>query len=301
MEIIQVERKPGDAEYSRELCEKLEQGSILILNPSPLAPPEENSTFMREQHQSGAKSHKNIAYKPALQKLTGAEAENPADAKRLYAIMASYSEGALALLAELLPGYAKNWKVDYASFRSFEEQGRDLPLSRRNDLMHVDAFPTRPTHGDRILRFFTNISEDRDRVWVTSSEFEELAEKYAKDAGLRRVTSPAASFQRAGAHLAKLAGMRSSVPAPYDQFMMGFHHYLKANSDFQKNGRLHTLQFAPDTSWMCFTDQIAHAVLSGQFALEQTCIISRSSMVHPEKAPIAVLEKLAGRRLAPSI
>ena len=39
---------------------------------------------------------------------------------------------------------------------------------------------------------------------------------------------------------------------------------------------------------------VSHAVLSGQFALEQTFIISKSALVLPEKAPVRVLERIAG-------
>jgi hypothetical protein len=49
---------------------------------------------------------------------------------------------------------------------------------------------------------------------------------------------------------------------------------------------------------MVLTDMVSHAVLSGQFALEQTLILARESLADPEKAPIAILERLAGRALA---
>jgi hypothetical protein len=39
---------------------------------------------------------------------------------------------------------------------------------------------------------------------------------------------------------------------------------------------------------------VSHAVLEGQYALEQTFIISRAAMVRPELAPVAILERLAG-------
>jgi hypothetical protein len=39
-------------------------------------------------------------------------------------------------------------------------------------------------------------------------------------------------------------------------------------------------------------------VLSGQFALEQTFIIPLKALVTPEKSPIRILEKMAGRPLA---
>ena len=43
---------------------------------------------------------------------------------------------------------------------------------------------------------------------------------------------------------------------------------------------------------------MSHAVLSGQFAVEQTFIVPRSAMVLPDKAPIAVLETICGYPLA---
>jgi hypothetical protein len=42
---------------------------------------------------------------------------------------------------------------------------------------------------------------------------------------------------------------------------------------------------------------VTHAVLSGQFALEQTFLIARDSLVLPQMAPVAVLERLAGKEL----
>src|SRR5260221_266258 len=106
------------------------------------------------------------------------------------AILAKYSKGAVASLSALFPQYASTWRVDYASFRPVEEQGRNLPLRHRNDLMHLDAFPTRPTHGGRILRLFTNLHPTRDRVWGTADSFEDLAQRYAVAAGLKGVVTP---------------------------------------------------------------------------------------------------------------
>ena len=39
---------------------------------------------------------------------------------------------------------------------------------------------------------------------------------------------------------------------------------------------------------------VSHAVLSGQFALEQTYLVPRAAMTLPQKAPIAILEKVCG-------
>jgi hypothetical protein len=42
---------------------------------------------------------------------------------------------------------------------------------------------------------------------------------------------------------------------------------------------------------------VSHAVLSGQFALEQTLTVSKHSLVSPEKAPFRMLERIAGYSL----
>jgi hypothetical protein len=58
------------------------------------------------------------------------------------------------------------------------------------------------------------------------------------------------------------------------------------------------LEFEPGAAWMAFTDLVPHAVESGQFAMEQTSIVPQDALAVPERAPIAILEKMAGRRLA---
>src|ERR1051325_7627570 len=83
----------------------------------------------------------------------------------------------------------------FAGFRALEEQGRELPLHKRNDLLHVDAFPTRPTHGGRILRVFTNLHHSKMRVWNVGEAFPELASRLAANAGLEKfATNGGSSF-----------------------------------------------------------------------------------------------------------
>ena len=42
---------------------------------------------------------------------------------------------------------------------------------------------------------------------------------------------------------------------------------------------------------------VPHAVLAGQYALEQTFLVEPDAMVAPQHAPLTVLEELSGRRL----
>jgi hypothetical protein len=42
---------------------------------------------------------------------------------------------------------------------------------------------------------------------------------------------------------------------------------------------------------------VLHAALGGQFMLEQTFFLPVAAMLHPERSPLAVLERLSGRSL----
>jgi hypothetical protein len=258
--------------------------------------PKPDREFLLAQRQSGGRLHKNIAYRPESDRVTG-YAGRGADADRLRAILRTYSRNAVATLARLFPTYPDGWLVDYASFRPLEEETRDLPTKSRNDLIHVDAFPTRPTRGGRILRFFTNLHPEREREWISGGTFERLASRYAESSGLLR---EALAFRRAplSTRLLHALGVRRAVPSAYDVFMTKFHDYLKSSSEVQGSPERERIRFPPGSSWIVMTDAVSHAVLSGQFALEQTVIVERRALAAPETAPAAILERLAGTPLA---
>jgi hypothetical protein len=297
MRVIAVDMGLLGDKYGTELCSHLEAGNILMLEHAPFAPAEADRQFLRDQKQSESSAFKNVAYKPHLNKTTGLSANSGMDCEAVHRILSQYSKGAVEFVGRLLPRYGKLWKLDFATYRPIEEQGRDLPLKRRNDLMHVDAFPTRPTNGGRILRIFTNIHPTKPRVWVTSDPFDELCRDYAIAAGLGNATSASAAVKRALGRTAKLVGMKAQRRTAYDDFMQGFHHYLKGNEKFQTERMRDTTSFPAGTTWMAFTDQIAHSVKSGQYAIEQTCIVPVAALVKPECAPLAVLERMTGRKL----
>lgn len=295
MQLVRIDAPdtvPEDS-YARSL----EQGDIVFFPATPFHLPESDQEFLRSISGVGAARHKNIAYKTALDKVTGCE---PGDAERLRPVFRSYSQRVIDFFGKLLPRYKKNWKIDYASFRSEEEAGRDLPWKKRNDLLHVDAFPSRPTNGDLILRVFTNVNPSQSRVWLTGDPFEAVAEQYAADAGLTRIAADARSAMNG----MKRAWTRTVGPllhlpdrTPYDRFMLGFHDYLKHNAEYQKNCTKYRFEFPPGSTWMVFTDIVPHAVLSGQYALEQTFIVSRDSLLAREKSPASILERLSSSTL----
>lgn len=284
------------AARSRWCCEQLEEGQILFFDHIPYDFPQADREFLLQQRQSGSRIHKNISYRPKQDMLRGSDSDSKEDIERLHNIMRHFSEQIVQLLTRVLAPYAAHWKLDYASYRPEEEEGRDLSLHKRNDLLHVDAFPSRPTRGGRILRCFTNINPTRTRNWLTTDRFPALAEKFARDAGLDDIAREGDSNGLFNS-LKRAVGVETVDRSAYDKFMLRFHDYLKENDDFQKNCQKIYINFPPMATWMCYTDSVPHAVLSGQYALEQTFIIPIPAMVTPEKSPVRVLEKLAGRPL----
>jgi hypothetical protein len=200
----------------------------------------------------------------------------------------------VSFLTGFLAPYQANWHLDYASFRPQEEQGRDLPLRRRNDLLHTDAFPTRPTHGARILRFFNNIHPERTRDWVVSDPFAATVRQFAP---AQIAPHPDTALSRMGKGAARVIGLGAAIPSlkrsPYDEFMMRFHNFLKENPRWQAECPKYPYQFPAGSSWMVYTDTVPHAVLAGQYALEQTFLVRPEAMVQPEVSPLKVLEEIA--------
>jgi len=285
------------AARARQCCEALEQGAILFFARPPFPLPEQDREFLIGQRHMDSRLHKNISYRPGEDVLRGfsdsQESEN-----RIHQIMRAYSREVTGFVSRFLSPYAGKLQLDYASFRPLEEQGRDLPLHKRNDLVHVDAFPSRPTRGGRILRVFTNISPRQERIWLTGERFPALAQHYALQAGLGKFCRDGSSLRARLARLLHAARLPVAERTAYDKFMLHFHDWLKENSHFQSGTEKTRVAFPPLATWLVFTDGVPHAALSGRFALEQTFIIPPSALTAPEYAPVHVLEQLCARPLA---
>src|ERR1700748_3658387 len=122
----------------------------------PFAFPDEDQKFLLGQKQTAGTLHKNVSYRPAQDRLTGISQSDAAERSHVHAVMKAFSQNAVGFLAAFFPSYSTSWKVDFASYRPLEEQGRAVSQRSRNDLIHVDNFPSRPSNGDRLLRIFAN-------------------------------------------------------------------------------------------------------------------------------------------------
>ena len=280
-------------------CAQLESGDILYFPETPIPIPPEDLAFLLGLQQAESSLHKNIAYKPNSDELGGVNTKTHVAAEaRLQSIMRQYSKNVVAFLTGFLSPYQARWQLDYASFRPYEEAGRDLPLRKRNDLLHTDAFPTRPTHGARILRFFNNIHPSRTRDWVVGDSFATIVRQFAP---AEIAPSPDSGLSRVAKGVGRAMGLGAALPSikrsPYDDFMLRFHNFLKENARFQAECAKYPWQFPAGSSWMVYTDTVPHAVLAGQYALEQTLLVKPEALVAPESSPLKVLEEIAGTAL----
>jgi len=281
--------------HERQLCALLEAGHILFLPQSPISIPSEDRELLLGRKQTSSAYHKNIAYRPAEDRVTGLEASEQKEASELRRLLRDYSRRSREFLDRFLTPYAGRWKLDYTSFRPIEEKGRPSRLHARNDLLHFDSFPTRPTNGARILRLFTNINPAQNRVWMTAQTFEAFGPRLARTAGLLDVGSSPVS--RAVRFVTRALRLPLKQRPPYDEIMHRCHNAMKEDAGFQANATKSQWEFPPDSTWLVFTDGVSHSVLEGQYALEQTFLIPQSALVRPEASPLAILERLTGNRL----
>jgi hypothetical protein len=283
------------AARARFYCEQLECGEILVIDGTRFRVPESERAALTKVAPASLRQ-KNISYAPstgAISGLRGASTDRDfADA------FARYSARAIGFCAALLAPYSDSWRVELASFRPLEEHDRPLPMTERNDLLHIDAFPGRPTNGARILRFFTNIHPTEKRVWLTSDPIPKLAAR-GEFAAMMLESARAANSLPARAlgnlmHAAARTGIALPDRSSYDRAMLRLHDAMKRDAEFQADCPKHHYEFDPGASWLVFTDTVPHAVLAGQFALEQSFFVARDSLIAPEASPLAVIERLAG-------
>ena len=195
------------------------------------------------------------------------------------------------LVTALFPRYAPYVKRARTSFRPQPAVGRPVSWRKDDARLHIDAFPSRPNHGERILRVFSNVNPAEDRVWRVGEAFATMAQTF-----LPRIGNPLPGISALLAALRVTKGVRSE----YDHLMLGLHDNAKADLDYQKRCEQQTVHFAPGTTWLCFSDQVMHAAVSGQHMLEQTIHLPVTALYDPGSSPLAILERLCGRRLLPA-
>jgi len=230
---------------------------------------------------------KNVSFRPATGALGGSNCEGQ-DRAELLRLLRRYYSHARALVTSICPAYRDVLADGFTSFRPAEISGRASSWRKDDTRLHVDAFPSRPVHGNRILRVFTNVNPVAPRMWRVGDAFEQVAARFL----------PAIPPPRAGSswwlHTLRITKTRRT---PYDHFMLGIHDRMKADEQYQRESPQTPLAIAPGVTWACYTDQVSHAAMAGQFAFEQTFYLPVSAMQTPELSPLRVLERLRGEAL----
>jgi hypothetical protein len=284
---VQEWEAPIPEDIQKKALQSLENGMVLYFPSLPFQLNQPELRFVKPEmiHPNS----KNISYDGTIDTLSGTVATG-SEAEELKNMIKRYSKTTEKFLKNLIPHYAENLIVARTSFRPVEIYGRETGDYRSNDtLLHVDAFPSTPTKGFRILRVFTNINpHGKPRVWQVGEPLESVFRKF-----LNRIAPP----QWGSSLYLKLTGKTKDYRTPYDHYMLQIHDTMKGDTQYQTTLAKEDVSFPPGSSWIVYTDQVSHAALSGEDVLEQTFYLSPSSMKNESTVPLKVMEKILNKSL----
>lgn len=289
MEVLQTleieDWQPGiELSLSERLALSLEQGKVLYLPRMRFTLLGSEQAFFSTQWLSGKR--KNIS-------LEGSEVRGATGSAQLLgqigAMIGRYSEHSTTLINCLFPGYTSHLRRARTSFRPSPAEGPPPSWKKDDSRLHVDAFPSRPNYGARILRVFTNVNPAGiPRIWRVGQPFETAAQHF-----LAKIPRPLPGSLQ----LLHMLGITKTRRSEYDHIMLQLHDRMKADLNFQANSPQQEVHFSFGSTWVCFSDQVLHAAMSGQFMFEQTFHLPIASQYYPETSPLQILERLRGRAL----
>jgi hypothetical protein len=274
---------PYNADVKARAVSALERGAVLFFPGLPFVLADDEQEFLDAGVADGKAKNISLDHTSGKMQASSLAGEK---AERLAAMIERFGAGAASLVHELLP--YRHVERARTSFRPVQVKGRSYSRISDDRLLHIDAFPSRPMRGRRILRFFSNVAPNSSRNWHVGQPFEDFARAFLARVG-PHVPGKSWAFEKLGV----TRGRRS----PYDEYMLSLHDAAKLDSNFQKGSPHEAVSFPPGSSWLVFTDQVLHAALGGEFALEQTFHLDVEQMAEPERAPVKVLERLSGRAL----
>jgi hypothetical protein len=127
---------------------------------------------------------------------------------------------ATTLIFTAFPEYKPYLKLAPTSFRPLEVSDRVTSWRADDKRLHVDAFPSRPNYGERILRVFINVNpEGAPRVWRIGEPFSNIVSQY-----LEKIKPYSYNY----AKLIKFLGVTKSLRSEYDHIMLGLHDAMKS-------------------------------------------------------------------------
>jgi len=281
------------------ICEALESSEVVYFSRCPIELPTAADLDLLRDGLPGRLRAKNVSYHPESDSVPKLDAPEEIRS-RVEDILRGHGNRVAAWLAGMLPDYVPGWTIGTTSFRSVEEHGRDLKPRSSNERVHIDAGAYGATNGARILRFFVNVNETRDRVWGTKGTFAECMRRYpelwdAANKGRHNVALNKSLADRL--YSGSVAALSKALPlarvidsSPYDRAMRRIHNCMKESSGFRDNDAdYRTIHFPPMSAWMVFTDGISHSVLTGQYAFVTTVLVPLENCRIRALAPYSVL------------
>lgn len=273
----------------------LESGQLFSLRNCPFfsVKPAEIAALQEPlQIHSGSKD---ISFDPIGQRFSGRKIPDDSDTAAIQNVLNRFSESARRWLDETFPEYVGGLTPDRVTWHWMEEATRQLRHNARNDLLHIDNFPTRPTLGRRILRVFVNLNAIDPQVWATSDKFPEILRRFSE---INHVPSLSQSeWMRVGSQWMSLFKPGWRGRSDYDRLMMRIHDFLKNDNDFQLRASRKIWSFTPGSMWMAYTDSLSHAWLRGCYTLEHSFFVSPHVLQEPDEAPLARLSRPKTSRL----
>lgn len=235
-----------------------------------------------------AAKSKNVSLDLSSGTLRGSSA-GEAGLRLLETMMQRFATSSGTLLRNLLPQYAAGLIQARTSFRPVEITKRSTSWRKDDTRLHVDSFPSSPVRGNRILRVFSNVNpHGQSRTWRVGESFESVARRY-----LPSLPGPVWGVSQ----LLRMLGITKGRRSAYDHFMLQLHDRMKADLDYQSEADQIVCEFHAGSTWIAFTDQVSHAAMRGQYALEQSFYLPVTCMLDPSQAPLRILQRLAGREL----
>ncbi|MFT3779801.1 MAG: Kdo hydroxylase family protein [Ottowia sp.] len=212
-----------------------------------------------------------------------------AEQRQLAAMIGRFRQQAQQFVDALLPEYRGQLRVAPTSFRPRQVETRAQSVRADDQRLHVDAFPSRPNYGERILRVFANVNPAGvPRVWRVGDAFEAVARQFLPRAKPYRLWQ---------AQVLNALHVTKSLRSEYDHLMLQLHDLMKFDEVYQKSGTQVSVPFAAGSVWVCYSDQATHAVMSGQYMMEQTLYLPPGREANPQASPLAILTRLVGRPL----
>ena len=284
--IVEIDFSNWQQAHSRpEWTAAVEAGKVLHFPRLGFALQPHERALLREDMLAAGKRNVSLGADGVLKGAGGSAEEQ----RQLAAMIGRFRQQAQQLIDGLLPEYRGQLRTAPTSFRPRQVETRAQSVRADDQRLHVDAFPSRPNYGERILRVFTNLNPAGvSRVWRLGEDFETVARQFLPRARPYRLWQ---------ARLLNALHVTKSLRSEYDHLMLQLHDLMKFDASYQQGGAQMTVPFPPGSVWVCFSDQATHAVMSGQFMMEQTLYLPPGHEVDPQASPLSILTRLMGRPL----